>query len=241
MNTITVKLKLPNPLTLPVNYNHALQGVIYQLLSTDSVLSDKVHNLGAEHNNRKYKLFTFSNLNGKKIIENKLITFYDTVSFALRSVDKYFIATIISALTNANFISLGVENIEISEVSILKKEISANRLRIKMLSPITVHTTDEKGKTTYYSPFDNDFLIHINNNFKRKYEAFYGEAPKSEVALKVLRVNDRDKCVTTFKGIYITATYGEYLLEGEAKYLEFLYCVGLGARNSQGFGMFETI
>ena len=49
------------------------------------------------------------------------------------------------------------------------------------------------------------------------------------------------KLVTRYKGILITAWYGTYQLTGERKYLDFLYQTGLGAKNAQGFGMFEIL
>ena len=39
--------------------------------------------------------------------------------------------------------------------------------------------------------------------------------------------------------VFGTYAAGEYLLNGPAPYLDFLYQVGLGSNNSQGFGMFE--
>ena len=43
------------------------------------------------------------------------------------------------------------------------------------------------------------------------------------------------------KDIYLTGWRGEYELSGRAEYLNFLYYCGLGARNSDGFGLFERI
>ena len=49
------------------------------------------------------------------------------------------------------------------------------------------------------------------------------------------------KMVTKYQGHYIIAWYGEYILSGKRKYLDFLYQVGIGAKNSQGFGMIEML
>ena len=55
------------------------------------------------------------------------------------------------------------------------------------------------------------------------------------------RVRTRDRIVTNYKGQYITAYKGQYVLAGERKYLDFMYQAGLGAKNAQGFGMFDII
>ena len=56
-----------------------------------------------------------------------------------------------------------------------------------------------------------------------------------------VKVQDRDKCVTKYKGFYITGWCGEYVLKGERKYLDFLYQTGIGSKNAQGFGMFDIV
>ncbi|MBQ8166545.1 MAG: CRISPR-associated endoribonuclease Cas6, partial [Lachnospiraceae bacterium] len=59
------------------------------------------------------------------------------------------------------------------------------------------------------------------------------------VRLEPIKVTQKDKYVTKYKGIYVSGWKGIYQLSGEAKYLDFLYQTGLGAKNAQGFGMFE--
>jgi len=49
------------------------------------------------------------------------------------------------------------------------------------------------------------------------------------------------KLVTKYQGSYIEAWYGNFILSGKRKYLDFLYQTGLGSKNSQGFGMFNII
>jgi len=47
--------------------------------------------------------------------------------------------------------------------------------------------------------------------------------------------------VTVFKGTRITAWNGIYEIVCPPDYLKFLYDAGIGAKNSQGFGMFESV
>ena len=51
---------------------------------------------------------------------------------------------------------------------------------------------------------------------------------------------EKDKYLTKYKGFFINGWKGIYQLSGERKYLDFLYQTGLGAKNSQGFGMFDV-
>lgn len=81
----------------------------------------------------------------------------------------------------------------------------------------------------------------VNDNFYRKYQAYYGVVPCSSISMELHGDGIPKKMVTRYKNSYITAWYGTYCLKGERKYLDFLYQTGLGAKNSQGFGMFELL
>lgn len=63
--------------------------------------------------------------------------------------------------------------------------------------------------------------------------------PEDRIILTPIDVNLKDKYVTKFKDTYITAWRGDYILEGSKEYINFLYYTGLGAKNSEGFGMFS--
>lgn len=81
----------------------------------------------------------------------------------------------------------------------------------------------------------------INKNFIRKYASCYGIEPESDVEIEPVRITEKDKFVTNYKGFYLSGWQGIYHLYGERKYLDFLYQTGLGSRNSQGFGMFRLL
>ena len=85
------------------------------------------------------------------------------------------------------------------------------------------------------------FYQSINGNFFRKYQAYYGVPPISDIQMNLCDNKVPRKIVTKYKGIYITGWLGNYKISGERKYLDFLYQTGLGAKNSQGFGMFSIL
>ena len=115
-------------------------------------------------------------------------------------------------------------------------------LQIKMKTPITIYSTDAESKSVYfYAPDEEFFYKKINDNFCRKYLAYCGIVPVTAIKIQPIQVSAKDKFVTKYKQSYITGWYGIYKLIGERKYLDFLYQVGLGGKNSQGFGMFELL
>lgn len=95
--------------------------------------------------------------------------------------------------------------------------------------------------THYFSPMDREFSERVNANFRNKYMAHFRNEPYGEVSIVPVSFGNKDKVVTFFKGIYVTAWKGEYLLKEHPYDLTFLYYSGLGSKNSSGFGMFEPI
>ena len=110
-----------------------------------------------------------------------------------------------------------------------------------MLSPVTVYSTNENGKTCFYGPDDSNFQRLINKNAEHKWISIYGTKPPGTVSVDADKVLSRDKVVTTYKGIYITGWMGQYSIAGPAEMLNFLYNTGVGAKSSQGFGMFTVL
>ena len=77
---LKVFLKLNTELTLPINYNHILQGIIYHSASSvDSSHTKKLHDEGVaveNYSSTKFKLFSFSKIIGKYKISEKNIIFW---------------------------------------------------------------------------------------------------------------------------------------------------------------------
>ncbi|WP_339063934.1 CRISPR-associated endoribonuclease Cas6 [Tepidibacillus marianensis] len=81
----------------------------------------------------------------------------------------------------------------------------------------------------------------MTENLKKKYEAYTGKKINGEFRITPLKVTNKDKVITKFKGFIINAWSGIYELRGNPEVLDFAYRVGVGGRNSQGFGMFKII
>ena len=230
-------INLYKELTLPINYSHILQGIIYKALSKDLNYQKKLHNEGLNHSN--YKFFTISLLCGKHKIENKKITFFDTIFLEIRSVDSYFIFLLYEYF-KTNGINFGKDNFPVN-LQLKNKVIRNDCIDIKMNSPICVPKRGENNQIIFLSPQDSDFEKYINNNFCSKYQVYYNAEPFSDINITNTFISHSDKFVTTLKNIYMTGWKGSYILSGSPDYLTFLYNCGIGAKNSQGFGLFELI
>ena len=218
--------------TLPIGYHHIQQSAIYALIMGD------LHDHGSVYEKRDYKLFTFGPFKGKYRIQDKRITFLDSISFEVRFVSEQ-IAQIFADNIQTKGFRLGDVTFHNVTILIYQQRISENSLVIKMVSPICVYQTDEDKHTNYLNPGEAEFYRYIVENFERKYQAYYGVKPEGSIEVNNIKYSMKDKYFTKYKNFFIEAWYGLYLLKGNAEYLSFLYDAGLGSKNAQGFGMFE--
>lgn len=238
---LVIHISLDKPLSLPVNYNHILQAVIYRSLNVMPDYANFLHSGGFTRGQRQYKIFQFSLLSGEYRIENRRITFYSDVSFEVRSPEPLLIHLLGEYIWNYG-ITFGDHTYTDIQLELYDYTIEETEIHIRMKSPLTVYCTDPETETTcYFNPEEPQFYERVNDNFYRKYQAYYGVAPFSSVQMELCGNKIPKKMVTRYKGSYITAWYGTYSLKGQRKYLDFLYQTGLGSKNSQGFGMFELL
>ncbi len=236
---ILIRHKVQGELVLPLNYHHIIQAIIYKNLQNSYGFESYMHNQGFGIEDKHYKMFTFGPLSGKYKIIDKKIIFTDTVTFEVRSSENFLIQIL---RNNIKKNGLYYEKTYIKDVDIFLSDyqVEEQKIIIKMQSPIVVHQTDIETRKTYFlTPDDPQFYEGINDNFKRKYTACYGIPSESNLEMSVLEIKPKDKYVTKYKGFYITGWKGKYEISGERKCLDFLYQVGIGSKNAQGFGMFD--
>lgn len=230
--------------SLPLHYQQYLQGLIYQSLS-DKAFAHFLHDHGFQKEKRSFKLFTFSRLFGEHYIEHrtKMITFIDSFQWHIGTVLPELTQQLGEYLLLQPYVNIGDQRVIIERVETEKRTIEQSEIEIDMLSPMTVYSTyetlDGKKKTQFFDPDDEVFSHLIERNFYNKYEAYYGLPPSDRLLIERVNVRKSDRVVTLFKGFYITAWKGRYKLISSPENLTFLYRVGIGGRNSQGFGMFR--
>lgn len=237
---IHIIVKNDKPCRLPISYHHIQQSAIYNLLK-DSPQAGDLHDHGANYGKRTYKLFTFGPLMGKyEIIDNNIV-FKEEIRWEIRSDDRQMLMILYEKIKQEGLI-LGNNILKNVEAQTQDISIEEDSVYIKMISPICVYSTNPDTKKTYFfSPDDEEFARAVQDNFYRKYTAGYMVDPEYGIDIKPVEVTSKDRYLTKYKGFYINGWKGIYKLSGKRKYLDFLYQTGIGAKNSQGFGMFEVI
>ena len=236
---LLIELQKIDQFILPVNYNYLLQSMIYNLLKNKEDLSAQLHEIGHQFEDKHFKLFTFSLLQGQYKIQGKRIEFLDKVRFEIRTIDQSVLLTIAESLSELDKLKIGRNLVKILNVKIEQKKLTETSYKIRMTSPLVVRSTDaETKKTLYYNPFDTEFHSRIIENFARKYQAYYHKVPTGRFDIEPINFSLKNKFVTKYKDYLITGWKGEFEIRGDAGVLDFLYQVGLGEKNSMGFGMF---
>lgn len=237
---LIININLHNNLDLPIAHHHILQSALYASFLTNNQLGN-IHDEGVKNGKRDYKLFTFGPLQGHYSIRGKRIVFDGNVQLEVRSCYEQVIRTM-AKFFKQNGIRFGDTIYQDVDVQIQDRHITDNDIAIKMIAPICAHKTDENtNHTRYFNPNEIEFYQYVEKNFVRKYKAYYGIEPDGGISFSKIKVDTRDKYVTKYKDFVIEGYRGQYRLTGDDKYLDYLYQVGLGEKNSQGFGMFEIM
>ena len=234
---------LNSNLILPIHYNHLIQALIYNIFSDK--IADKLHNEGFRFGNRIFKMFIFSRIlergerNNKGLIFKRSISFYFSSPF-LEITEDFGMG----ALSSYKF-KLFNQEIYVSGVEIMAPPRLTEINLIKMLSPVTIHSTMEKAdgikKAYYYKPVEKEFSKLIEENAKKKIFLINKSDPSdSTLEIKPYRFSVKENlCVIKFKQTPIEAYTGIFELKGSKDLINATYDAGIGDKNPEGFGMWE--
>jgi len=226
---------------VPVHYNWHLQSYIYSTISQP--LSFILHDLGFSYGKRRFKLFTFSRLIGRiRILNSIALIKPPIVSFIVSSPLEEFVKDLANQVLKHGELSIGRTSLKVESIDFLEEPELNPPLKIKTLSPITVYSTllkpDGSKKVYYYTPFENEFSELLTANARKKYHVLTGWHDDGDIYLEPKKVRE---VVVKFKGAIVRGWNGIFTLKGSRRLIKVVYEAGLGAKNSQGFGMFEVV
>jgi|LSQX01.3.fsa_nt_gb CRISPR-associated endoribonuclease Cas6 len=239
-----IELAFQGELTLPIHYNHILQGFIYNNISDDA-FRQFLHDEGFKYERRNFKLFTFSRIFGnfKMDAGAKTISFTSPIKLIVSSVLDDFVNDFGSTLLRKDSLILGKTPVKFTSLEVEKYQESSEEVTITMLSPMTSYSTVEvhgKKKTIYHKPGEEVFNKLVYENLKKKYKSYYGkELPESDFSLEPVNEKDIKLIIARYRNFIIKGWTGDYILKAHPEVIGFAYDVGLGSKNAQGFGCFE--
>jgi len=242
---LVVELSSEKEFSVPIHYNHYIQGFIYNSISPK--LAQILHDYGFPLEKRKFKLFTFSRILGKYNANSSdgVIAFSSPFKIIISSVMKQFIQEIGEELLRKETLRIASNVVSVISVEVSDFPIDQSKIRIKMLSPVTIYSTlsssNGRKKTYYYNPFEREFSQLLSGNAKKKLKAFYNKDSRGGIQLSGQNLSNKNEKIISYKGTVIKGWMGVYELSGDPELIKIVYDTGLGSKNSQGFGCFELL
>ena len=238
--------------TLPLNYNHAVAGLIYRTIGTASEeFAAYLHDKGFEADRRRFKLFTFSRLFAKRsrVVGDRLMLESPEVSLQVSSPVGDFIEHFVSGLFQSEQFHIAGCDFRLAEAETIAPPEFSERMTFRVLSPVTESVRDEQNRVRYLN-LEDDWSEIIKRNLMRKYEALYGRAPVDDrlhwewdqiyIAEAVKRNRRPSVLIEVSEGIKVRGWLAPFTVEGSKVLIELGYEAGFGSRNSMGFGLTES-
>ena len=247
---IKIVVDVGEGLTLPVNYNHLLTGVIYRFLAeSDPEYAFFLHEEGYRAAEKRFKLFTFSQLMAeRRRVTGDKIHFRSTLTWYVSSPVEQFLSHFADTLLSEGRLTIGGHQLQVQDVNIPRTPHFQSKMRFRCLSPIVMSTVRERnGKQGmhYCLPDDPAISNLIRQNLIRKHEAIHTRVPHDDTltfAFDKSYIDRRKGRVTRlvdYKGIKIRGIMCPFRVTGNPALIQIGYECGFGDKNSAGFGMAE--
>ena len=164
MKSIVLTIQPKQELIIPLSHYHALQGLVYELISYDSTLSMELHNKKSGKTDA-LKLFCFSDLYGKYRYSDRTRTYPGPFRFEIRCAEDIIVDTIAERITHDPMIMVDGCVCRISDLITYSKSFLDTGLDLHMNTPISVYRTDCDKKRRYFSPEEDlDYQFLAGNN-----------------------------------------------------------------------------
>ena len=245
---IQILAEVGNGMSLSINYNHLLVGAIYRFLTeSNPEYADFLHREGYKVDEKRFKLFTFSQLMAKRrYIKGQQIYFQSTLTWFVSSPIEQFLSHVTDTLLTEGRLSIGSSILRIKDVKVPRVPSFQSEMEFRCLSPIVMSATriyEGKNRTHYCLLDDPELSELIRQNLIRKHEAIHGCIPQDDTfSIRfdddyIRRKQGRVTRLVDFKGIKIRGILCPFRVSGSPALIQVGYECGFGDKNSAGFGM----
>lgn len=238
---------------LPINYQYELSAWIYKTLNFgDHDFTDWLHQKGFISENKRFKLFTFSNLNtgnhqvkGDRLILNDhkaavIVSFYPIELFE----------PFVMGIFKERHLGLGdkqsVVDFGVSQVEKLPEPAFTDDMSFSTLSPIHIAWRNEENRIEHLAPEHPEYARLLFGNLSGKYESYqqYSNQPAEifdPASFHFEPINTPKRKVISIKSntaeqSKIAAYLFDFHVQAPAPLLRIGYYAGFGKANSQGCG-----
>ena len=242
--------------TLPVNYQYPLSSWIYKVIGqADAGYADFLHKSGFRYESRRFKMFTFSQLDTRpyRVVGNRMTLLGKEISLTVRFAVDSSMEHFVSGLFMQQRLRLGDMydrvDLEVSRVETIAPPAFRETMTYRCLSPVCASLARADRSAEYLTPESPAFGQSLMRNLLHKHAALAmaddtvsGEFPDFRFRL----LNTPRK-----KGIHIkdhTAGHTQVIghlfhfeLTAPVELHELGYDAGFGEKNSMGFGCVEVV
>lgn len=231
-------------LLLPRHYQSALQGMVYAMIG-DKKIQKFLHDEGFPWEKRRFKPLVYSWLQGTYRLQEGSIRFESPVELYLSSCWEPLVQALSYSLVDGS-LNLAGQSLTVNSLHMIPEpEFTDEDMIVRTLSPITMystlHTAEGRKVTHYYDVRDQQFSELIRKNLVKKARAMYNlDLQDRPFQLEpVGRVDPRQQKSIRYRNFLIKAWHGTFRMRGDKELKRVAYQVGLGGKNTQGFGMVE--
>lgn len=239
---LEIILKGKNNFKVPFNYNHILSAIIYNKIADLNFANEL-------HSSKSFKFFTFSQIYipKRRIVKDGIIAKNGVISFYISSPNDFLIKSLVDGFLEDLEISFQNQKLTIQKIEALKTPEFSSKSEFKTLAPIIVRTKKEiNGELKIWDLAPSDkFFKSLENNLIKKYIKF-NNLTKTDKKINIYSDMNfvKRKRISINKGNATThhrAYMMDLILEGDLDLIEFAYDVGIGEKNSMGFGMVKLL
>ena len=239
---LEIILKGKNNFKVPFNYNHILSAIIYNKIADLNFANEL-------HSSKSFKFFTFSQIYipKRRVVKDGIIAKDGVISFYISSPNDFLIKSLVDGFLEDLEISFQNQKLTIQKIEALKTPEFSSKSEFKTLAPIIVRTKKEiDGELKIWDLAPSDkFFKSLENNLIKKYIKF-NNLTKTDKKINIYsdmnfvkrkRISINKDNATTHHRAYMM----DLILEGDLDLIEFAYDVGIGEKNSMGFGMVKLL
>ncbi|WP_297522161.1 CRISPR-associated endoribonuclease Cas6 [uncultured Clostridium sp.] len=242
-----IKFLVTEDKVLNYNYQYALMQEMYKLMAmVDKTRAQRVHNIGFEVDNKKYKLFNFHvYFEGAKYARGGIeIKQGSIVKLTISGVNQV-LNLLFKGILKAGELKVDNCKLTLKSVDDDKKFRFSKIMLYKVRNPIVETTFNPKTKKAeFLNPCDMRYYEALGKNLLRKYEAIYNKKYEGELFFEI-----EDFCKIKQKfikdinkdGFVIGFTNFELYIQADADMQKVAYNCGLGQNNSIGMGNISYI
>ncbi|HYG37292.1 MAG TPA: CRISPR-associated endoribonuclease Cas6 [Cytophagales bacterium] len=248
---------------LPINYQYELSSAIYKIIEkADSSFAGFLHSEGYKEGYKKFKLFTFSQLDLRPFKLQKEYQRIELLGESVSFIISFMIDKAAESFIKGLFINQEMQlGDAISRIAFTVKSVESlavpnfkQCMQYKALSPLCLTTKRPESKyAQYLSPVDGEYKEFLIRNLISKYTAhsiaisdglIESQVNGATMDFKLLNEPQRKKITIKALTSQQTEVVGylfDFELTAPVGLHEVGYYSGFGEKNSMGFGCGEVI